>query len=169
MDLIKTATEWAKDEVFSSIIFIIFGVLFIGAAIGFWQFGRTEMANAYIYPTLVAGSLLLLLGIGLLSNSKSLLSNMETEYKKDPKGFVQAEIQRTEKTIGDYENIALKVFPAVIILAALLVIFVSAPIWKAIGITAIALLTVVMLIDSNALARIKTYHHHLTMVEVNER
>ena len=37
MELLKLATEWVKDEVFSSKIFILFGILFIMATVGFWQ------------------------------------------------------------------------------------------------------------------------------------
>ena len=65
MEILKTATDWAKAEVFSSTFFIIFGIAFVLASIGFWQLGKTDMAKAYIIPTLVAGSLLLTIGLGL--------------------------------------------------------------------------------------------------------
>ena len=41
MEILKTATDWAKTEVFSSAFFIIFGVVFVLASIGFWQMGKT--------------------------------------------------------------------------------------------------------------------------------
>ena len=55
MELIKLSVDWAKAEVFSSTFFILFGTLFIAASVGFWQVGKTDLARAYITPTLVAG------------------------------------------------------------------------------------------------------------------
>ena len=65
MDILKTATEWAKAELFSTPFFILFGVLFIAASFGFWQLGKTDMAKAYIIPLLIAGALLMTIGFGL--------------------------------------------------------------------------------------------------------
>jgi hypothetical protein len=65
MDILKTATDWAKAEVFSIAFFILFGIGFVAAGIGFWQLGKTDLARAYIIPTLVAGALLLIIGFGL--------------------------------------------------------------------------------------------------------
>ena len=65
MELLKLATEWAKAEVFSTRFFIFFAILFLIASIGFWQLGKTDLAKAYIYPTLVAGLLLMTIGLGL--------------------------------------------------------------------------------------------------------
>ena len=56
MDMLKTAIDWAKAEVFSTSFFIVFGVLFVLTSIGFWQLGKTDMARANINPTLVAGA-----------------------------------------------------------------------------------------------------------------
>lgn len=52
MELLKFATEWAKSEVFSSRFFILFALLFLSASIGFWQLGKSEIAKAYVIPTL---------------------------------------------------------------------------------------------------------------------
>ena len=65
MDILKTATDWAKDELFSTPFFILFGVIFMLTSLGFWQLGKTDMARAYILPTLVAGALLTTVGLGL--------------------------------------------------------------------------------------------------------
>jgi hypothetical protein len=53
------------------------------------------------------------------------------------------------------------VLPAIIIAAALLIMFMDSPLWRAIGITTIALVTVLMFIDSNTGARNTVYHQHL--------
>lgn len=165
MDILKSATEWARAEVFSSQFIIFFGVLFIIVSIGFWQIGKTDVAKAFIIPSLLAGTLLLAAGLSFFFSNKSRLSNFETEYKMDTSAFITSEIARTEKTIASYENTAFKVFPAIIIVAALLFIFINKPIWRAISITTIAFLTIIILIDSHAHPRTKTYHKHLISVE----
>lgn len=123
MDILKTATEWAKAEAFSTSFFILFGVMFLAAGIGFWQLGKTVLAKAYIIPTLAAGILLLAIGVGLFLSNNSRVRNFPAEYNKDPSAFVQSEIARVEKTMAEYQTIAFRVFPAVIAIAAFLIIF----------------------------------------------
>ena len=65
MDILKAATDWAKAELFSTPFFILFGMGFLAASLAFWQWGQTDMATAYIIPTLVAGILLSVIGLGL--------------------------------------------------------------------------------------------------------
>jgi len=169
MEVLKIATDWAKAEVFSTLFFILFGVLFVLASIGFWQIGKTDIAKAYIYPTLVAGILLLTLGLGMFFANKSRVSNFEREYNSDASAFIQSEIIRTEKTMGEYSTMVFKIFPIIIIIAALLFIFVDKPIWRAISTTIIAMLVVILLVDHNANARIEAYHQQLELVEKQER
>ena len=165
MDILKTAVEWARDEVFSSVFFILFGVLFLAGTIGFWQLGKTEIAKAYIVPTLVAGVFLLAVGLGLFFLNKSRPESFTSAYNSDAPTFVQSEITRTEKSMAEYGNIVFKVIPLIIVAAALLVIFVDKPTWRAIGITTIVLSGVVMLVDSNAHARVKTYNEQLVAAD----
>ena len=165
MEILKASNQWAKDEVFSSAFFILFGVVFILAAIGFWQLGKTEVARAFIYPTLVAGSLLLVAGISFAISNKNRLSGFEAEYQADSTTFVKTEIARVEKTLGEYRNIALKVLPFGIVVAALLIVFVDKPLWRAISMTTIGLLLCMIWIDSIAEARLENYHQQLKAVE----
>ena len=163
MEIVKVATEWAKDEVFSSRFFILFAILFLAASIGFWQLGKTEVAKAYIFPTLVAGGLLLAVGTGIYFTNKSRVTSFVEAYQADPDEFVQSEIIRTEKSMGEYKNIVFKIIPFIIIAAALSIVFVDKPIWRAIGITTIAMMMVILLVDSNADARIKAYRSKLEL------
>ena len=163
MEILKTATEWAKDEVFSSRFFILFGIMFVLATIGFWQVGKTELAKAFIFPTLVAGVLVLAVGLGIFFTNKSRISSFETAYNNNPSEFVESEITRTEKTIKEFETIVFKVIPVIIILSALLFIFVDKPIWRAISITTIAMMAVIIAVDSNANERIKAYNQQLVL------
>lgn len=161
MDIVKQSIEWAKDEVFSSLIFIFFGSVFVLGTLGFWQLGKTEVAKAFIYPTMVAGAFLLMLGIGMFFSNKAKVKNIDAEFEKDAVSFVQEEIKRTEKTMGTYQLMVFKVFPAIAIAACLLMIFVSSPIWRGISITLVALFGVIFMVDSNANARLQNYHSHL--------
>lgn len=165
MEILKLATEWAKSEVFSSKFFIVFGIMFVLATVGFWQLGKTEIARAFVIPTLVAGILLLTVGIGLYISNKSRLASFETDYHEDPVAFVKSEIARSEQTMGEYATIVFRIIPLIIVVAALLLVFIEQPIWRAISITTIAMMVIIIAIDSNANARIKAYYEQLQAVE----
>lgn len=161
MDILKTALTWAKDELFSTPFFVAFGVVFILASLGFWQLGKTDISKAYIIPTLVAGVSLIVIGVGLYATNKSRLNTFETIYQKDPSGFITSEIERTESTLKEYQTVVFKVIPIVIAVAALGIIFLSSPTWRAICITTIAMMVVLLLVDGTAHARIDDYHKKL--------
>ena len=163
MEIVKAANDWAKAEVVSSMFFMLFGVVYLLAALGCWQLGNTSLTKALIIPILIAGGLLLGAGISFYTSNKARLTSFETAYKTNPSTLIQSEITRTEQTIKTYENVALKVFPAITVVAILLSLFVSHPIVRAISIAIIAFLSVIILLDSQALKRIKTYHHQLEL------
>jgi len=165
MDILKASTDWAKAELFSTPFFILFGMVFITASFGFWQLGKTELAKAYIIPTLVAGSLLMIIGIGLFFTNKSRITQFERDYKTDSSAFVASELGRTESTLKEYKNIVFTAIPLIIAVCALVIFFVNAPIWRASMITTIAMLVVILLIDGTAYARIDAYQNQLKSVE----
>ncbi|CAL2090461.1 conserved membrane hypothetical protein [Tenacibaculum sp. 190524A05c] len=165
MDILKLATEWAKAEVFSTKFFIYFAILFLIASIGFWQLGKSEIARAYIIPTLVAGILLLTIGLGLFFTNKARITNFETAFKEDASLFINSEIKRAEATLKEYNTVVFKAIPIIIIICALLIIFMNTPTWRAIGITTIAMLIVILLIDGTAHSRIETYYKQLKVVD----
>jgi len=164
MDILSIANEWAKDEIFSAKIFILFGVIFVIAAIGFWQLGRTDLAKAFTYPTLLCGLLVVATGTGFVFSNKKRLANFEKDYQIDAAAFVKAEIDRTEQTIGTYRNIAFKVFPAIVAVLAILLIFLPSPLWRAICISVIALFVGILVLDGNALARMENYNAELKQI-----
>ncbi|MFD0837075.1 hypothetical protein ACFQ0I_14945 [Mariniflexile aquimaris] len=165
MDILKTATEWAKAELFSTPFFILFGVLFMVASLGFWQLGKTDIARAYIIPMLVAGALLTIIGLGLFFTNKSRITQFETAYNADASTFVASEIERTEATLKEYKNVVFTAIPLIIVVCALVIFFVNTPGWRASLITTIAMLVVILLIDGTAHARIKSYNEQLHLVE----
>ena len=168
MEILKIATDWAKAEVFSTTFFILFGIGFVAASIGFWQLGKTDLAKAYIIPTLVAGVLLLTIGLGLFFTNISRISSFESDYNQDASAFVKSEMVRVDNTLNEYKTVVFKIVPLIIIAAALLIIFINTPTWRAIGITTIAMLIVILLIDGTAHARIETYKKQLEFVEIKE-
>ena len=143
MELLKLATEWAKAEVFSTRFFIFFAILFLFASIGFWQLGKTDLAKAYIIPTLVAGLLLMTIGLGLFYTNKSRITQFGKAFNRDTPAFFQSEIERSESTLKEY-TVVFKIIPILIIAAAFLILFVNTPTWRAIGITTIAMLIVIL-------------------------
>ncbi len=169
MDILKTATDWAKAELFSTPFFMLFGVLFMVASVGYWQLGKTEMARAYIIPTLVAGALLFIIGCGLFFTNKSRITQFETAYKSDASAFVASELARAEATLKEYQTIVFKVIPIIITVCALVMLFIDKPIWRASMITIMAMMVVILLIDGTAHARIDAYHKQLLLVEKQGR
>ncbi len=163
MDILKAALDWAKAEVFSSAFFILAAVLFLLVSLGFWQLGKTDLARAYIIPFLVTGALLLTVGVGLFYSNKTRLNHFPQEYRQNAEAFVQSEIQRTEKTINEFQTVVFKVIPGIIIVCALLIIFIDKPLWRAGSIAVIAMMTIIMLIDSNSHARMKEYQQKLVL------
>ncbi len=168
MDILKASTDWAKAEVFSTTFFIIAGVLFLAAGIGFWRLGQTDLAKAYIIPMLVAGALLLIIGFGLFFTNISRISSFEKAYQSDAPAFIQSEIKRVDDTLQEYKTVVFTAIPFIIIAFALILFFVNTPIWRAISMTAIAMLIVILLIDGTAHARIADYKKQLVLVEKQE-
>lgn len=169
MEVLKLATEWARAEVFSTRFFTLFAILFLIVGIGFWQLGKTDMARAYIIPTLVAGVLLMTIGLGLFFTNKSRITQFETAYNRDASAFVKSEIVRAERTLNEYKTIVFKAIPLIIAVCALLIMFINIPIWRASMITTIAMLAVILLVDGTAHARIDNYYKQLIEVEKYEK
>ncbi|MDG1054351.1 MAG: hypothetical protein P8O78_06945 [Flavobacteriaceae bacterium] len=157
MEVLKFATEWAKAEVFSTRFFILFSLLFLIASIGFWQLGKTDLAKAYVVPTLVAGILLMIIGVGLVYTNINRVSEFETAYQQDAAAFIASEFDRIESTLKEYNTIVFKAIPAIMIIASLLIIFMDKPVWRASCITTIAMMIVILLIDGTAHSRIVDY------------
>lgn len=168
MELLKLATEWAKAEVFSTRFFIYFALLFLAGSIGFWQLGKTDIAKAYTIPLLVAGLLLLTIGLGLFYTNKTRITQFEKAYTTDAAAFKDAEITRAEGTLKEYSTVVFKAIPILIIIAALCIVFFDGPKWRAYSITAIAMLIVILLVDGTAHARIAKYHKQLKAIEIKK-
>ena len=165
IDLLKTALDWTKAEMFSSSFFALCGLIFIAASYGFWQFGKTDTAKAYIIPLLVVGGLLIILGIGLVISNQIRLSQFPTAFSEDAAAFLTSELERAGKTMNGYNNAIYRFVPLIIIICTVALIFLKAPIWQASMVAVIAMMAVILLVDSNALARIEAYQAQLIQIE----
>lgn len=163
IDILKTAVDWAKAEMFSSMFFAIVGLLFLLASFGFWQFGKTAMAKAYVIPLLVAGGLLVIIGVGLIISNQMRLSTFPDAFGTDAAAFVAAEIDRAERTIASYQNVVFKAIPIIIVICAALVLFLKPPVWQASLVVVIAMMAVIMLVDTNASTRLESYRDQLLL------
>ncbi len=127
MDILKTATDWARTEVFSTSFFILLGIIFLLVSLGFWQLGKSELAKAYVIPTSIAGALLLIIGIGLTYTNVSRISDFEAAYHQDVSTFIEAEISRSESTLSEYKTVVFTWIPAIIAACSLGIIFLNTP------------------------------------------
>lgn len=162
MDILKTAIDWTKAEMFSSAFFILFGVVFLVASFGFWQLGKTDMSRAYVIPTLVAGALLLIIGVVIFLPSMSRVTSFETAFNNDAAAFIQTEIARADRVLNEYRIAVYMVIPLIVVVSALLLIFLQGPIWRASLVTVIAMMGVIFMIDTNANARLEIYRGQLS-------
>ena len=105
------------------------------------------------------------IGLGLFFTNISRVTNFTTAYNSDAPAFVKSEIVRADKTLNEYKTIVFKVIPLIIVAAALLIIFINTPIGRAISITTIAMMIVILLVDGTAHARIEAYKEQLVLVE----
>lgn len=168
MDILKTATDWAKAEALSNGVFILFGAMFVVASFGFGHLGRTDIARAFVIPTLVAGGLLLILGGGLLYGSLTTLAGFEAAYARDAAALVASEIARANRILAQYAVAVFRVMPLIVIVAAVLIMVLHGPSWRASLVTTIAMIAVILLVDTNANARLEHYRQQLSLVEAPE-
>lgn len=161
MDILNVSIKWTKAEMLSSSFFILFGLMFVIASIWMLQTGKSEMARAYILPMAVAGVLMLIIGIGLFVPSYLRITGFATEFAMDAPGFVAGEILRADRVIRDYQIAVFRVMPAVIAVCAVLIVILDGPVWRAIFVTVIAMMTITMIIDTNSHARLETYREAL--------
>ena len=100
---------------------------------------------------------MLVLGGGLFYGTWEILAGFPTTFADDDARFVALEVERVDRTIAQYGTAVFNVMPLMISVAALLIVFVRSPDWRAAFITAIIFLSLIMLIDSNANARLEGY------------
>jgi ABC-2 type transport system permease protein len=161
MEIIKLGKDWAKAEVFSAGIIWIFSVIEITAAIGFCYWGKTAIAKAFIWPLLIAGLFLTLVGAALYFRNHPRIPRFKNENRPDPAALVQKTIQQTAESRKEMA-LLFKILPAIILLAALIILLFPHFLWRAIAITAIITAAFLMVVDSNTEGRNNTYNTQLS-------
>ena len=162
MDILKASIDWARAELYSTSFFILFGIIFLFSCLGFWQLGKTELAKAYIVPTMIAGVLLIIIGIGLFYTNKVRITQFQSEFQDDQYLFVQTELERVNNTLNEYDLIVFTIIPIMIMICSVGLVFINQPSWRASLIISIAMLIIILLIDGTAQSRIVIYQKKLT-------
>ena len=116
-------------------------------------------------PTLVAGVLLVILGAALLVGSQRSLAGFEAAITSDAPAFIAAEIARADRVMGQYRVAVFRVIPLIVIACAALLIVMQGASWRAALITTIALMAVIMFVDTNANARLGDYKDKLLLAK----
>ena len=163
--IIKTALDWSRAEIMSSTLFAACGVLFLTASFCFQQFGKADMSRAYIIPLLVTGLLLMILGIGLIVPNYLRLSSFPDAFQADAAIFIADELARVDKTMNEYNKALFVMFPAIIMACAVILMIMRTHIWQASAISVIAMIAILLIIDSNANARLGTYKVELEQAQ----
>lgn len=160
MELLKLSTDWAKAEVFSAKMVWLFSIIVLLSALGFWYWGKTTMAKAFVWPLVVSGLLLVAVGVGLFWANKPRILQFEQASINNPSTFLQQELQRTAKSQKELAMV-FKALPALLVLSGLLIFFLSSANWRAIGIAIGLVALFLMAVDSNTDARNTIYHKQL--------
>lgn len=162
MDMMKAATDWARAELLGSSLFILFGAAFVAASLGLWHFGKTDVSRAYVIPFVVAGVLLSILGAGLVFGAQRNLAGFASAHAEDAAAFLAAETAHAERVVAQYRLAVFRVMPLIVIACGALLMVVGSPAWRAALLTAIAVIAVVLLIDSAALARAEKFREQMS-------
>ena len=123
------------------------------------------MAKAFISPLCICGILLLLIGGGLTYTNFSREKEFPVAHKEDAAVFLQMEIARADKTIKEFELVVLTIIPAIIAVLSLVFIFFENPNARAISMSVMAMMIVILLIDTGAYTRMKAYKDQLTIIQ----
>nr|WP_068886619.1 hypothetical protein [Pedobacter panaciterrae] len=160
MEILKLSTDWAKAEVFSAKIVWLFSIIVLLSALGFWYWGKTTMAKAFVWPLVVSGLFLVAVAAGLFMANKPRISQFEQASRNNPGTFLQQELQRTAKSQKELATV-FEVLPLLLIVGGLLIFFLSSPTWRAIGIVIGLVAVFLMAVDSNTDTRNTIYHKQL--------
>lgn len=130
--------------------------------------GRTDVARALVIPSVVAGVLLLILSGGLVAGNLARIASFPDAYASDPATFVASEIGRVDDVASQYAIAMFRVIPLIVLVCAVLVAVMHGPVGRAWFVTTIAMLSLVMLVDTNANARLEDYKEKLLLARSNQ-
>ena len=101
--IIEDTIRWTRGEIVECWSLAILGACFVGLALLYWKTSTSEQTRALIWPFLVAGGLLLVLGIiGIFLNHARLVS-FQAGFDANPVAFAAAEKLRVEGFLSVYQ------------------------------------------------------------------
>ena len=165
MEIINYSVQWARAEVFSAQMVFLLGLVTLLVSLGFYVFGETPIARAYILPMLLSGLFLVAAAGGLYYANKPRVEHFSEQYEQNAKQFVQSELERTAKSDHDLHLMVYRVLPAIVIACAVAVFFVTGAYGRAWLVSLMILGSVMMAIDSNTHRRTADYRQQLIQYE----
>ena len=110
MEFIDHTINWTKGEILEATIMGIVGLLILIAGVLFWKYGNTPYAKAMIWPILITGLLLAVMGIYGVIYNKNRIKVYQQKWEQNPTEFVQSEKARVE----NFDNIFKYSYPAMV-------------------------------------------------------
>ena len=107
----------------------------------------------------------MIIGIGLTYSNTMRLNSFGKAYDGDVQAFTATEIERVDKTMEEFELIVFKVIPIIIIFCALIFVFYDQSLSRAICLSIIGMMVVIMLVDTHSYMRLKEYKKHLVLFQ----
>ena len=89
------------------------------------------------------------------------ISTFPAAFAADAKAFLASEMARADKTVSGYQKAVQIYLPAIIAICALALLVVKTPNWQASMVAIIAMMAVIMLVDTNASTRMEDYQDRL--------
>ena len=129
--------------------------------------GKTGARKGIYLPPFVCGSLLMIIGIGLTYSNTVRLNSFGKAYDADAQAFTVTEIERVDQTMAEFELIVFKVIPFIIIFCALIFVFFDQSLSRAICLSIIGMMVVIMLVDTHSYMRLKDYKKELMLFQNN--
>lgn len=116
----------------------------------------------------MAGALLLVIGIGIFVSSQARVTSFAAAHAADAPAFIVSEIERADKVLAQYRIAVFRVIPLIVLACSALVVLLQGHAWRAGLITTIAMMAVIMVIDTNANARLEVYKNRLLAAKTAE-
>ena len=97
------------------------------------------------------------------------LSTFPAAFAADAKAFLGSEITRADKTVSGYQKAVQIYLPAIIAICAVTLLVVKTPNWQASMVAIIAMMAVIMLVDTNAAKRMEDYQDKLAEFVISKQ
>jgi len=146
VDFTENLRSWLAGETFQGRTMLAFGVVAIGALVLVLR-SQEPLLRGMLVPLCLLLALLLGYG-GLVAFGRSArVEKVVSAYAEKPEETIAAEISKHEKDLNFCELLK-KIYPVLIILAAVMVLLAPTPYWKGLGVGLVLLFLATYLVDT---------------------